>query len=470
MDYLPIFVELKGRLVLLVGGGEVAARKATLLLRAGALLQVVAPELCSELQQCYQAGELEWYKEEFQPEYLDGIFLVIAATDDYILNHQVFTEANRRSVLVNVVDDQAHCSFIFPSIIDRSPVLVAISSAGKAPVLARLIREKLEALLPSSLGMMANIAGNWRDRVKQRLTSMRQRRSFWEQAFNGRFAMLVANGQIQQAEKQLEQQLEQSDSQGELVLVGAGPGDPGLLTLKGLQVIQQADVVLYDHLVSSDVLDLVRRDADKICVGKRAGNHSVSQEETNRLIVKFAGQGKKVVRLKGGDPFIFGRGGEELQVAASAGIPFQVVPGITAAIGAAAYAGIPLTHREHSQSITFITGHCREKGNELDWPALARGHQTLVIYMGTVKAALISHQLILHGREKETPVAVIGCGTRLEQQVLTGTLLELEQLAQQAPSPALLVVGEVAQLHHQIAWFGQQSIAKISRPAVVNLA
>ncbi|TDB47652.1 siroheme synthase CysG [Photorhabdus khanii] len=470
MDYLPIFVELKGRLVLLVGGGEVAARKATLLLRAGALLRVVALELCSELQQRYQAGELEWYKREFQPEYLDGIFLVIAATDDHGLNHQVFTEADKRGILVNVVDDQSHCSFIFPSIIDRSPVLVAISSAGKAPVLARLIREKLEALLPSSLGTMAKIAGNWRERVKQRLTSMRQRRSFWEQAFNGRFAMLVANGQIQQAEEQLEQQLEQPDSPGELALVGAGPGDPGLLTLRGLQVIQQADVVLYDHLVSSEVLDLVRRDADKICVGKRAGNHSVSQEETNQLIVKFARQGKKVVRLKGGDTFIFGRGGEELQVAASAGIPFQVVPGITAAIGATAYAGIPLTHREHSQSITFITGHCRENGNELDWQALAKGNQTLAIYMGTVKSALISHQLILHGRAEDTPVAVIGCGTRPEQQVLTGTLLELEQLAQQAPSPALLVVGEVVQLHHQIAWFGQQPIARISRPAVVDFA
>ncbi|MDC9623731.1 siroheme synthase CysG [Xenorhabdus sp. XENO-7] len=490
MDYLPLFVELKSRPVLLVGGGEVAARKASLLLRAGAALTIVAPELHFELQQRYQKAEFEWRQGGFRTEYLDGVFLVIAATDDHDLNQHIFAEANARAILVNVVDDQPLCSAIFPSIIDRSPIMVAISSAGKSPVLTKLLREKLESLLPFHLGIMAEIAGRWRERVKQRLTSIRQRRHFWEKALNGRFATLVANGQLQQAEAQLDEQLideqrvnEQLASagkQGELALVGAGPGDPGLLTLKGLQVIQQADVVLYDHLVSAEILELVRRDADQICVGKRAGNHSVAQEETNALIIKLAHQGKKVVRLKGGDPFIFGRGGEELQVAAEAGIPFQVVPGITAAVGASAYAGIPLTHREHSQSVTFITGHCRENGDELDWPALARGNQTLAIYMGIIKAALISQKLISHGRDANTPVAVIGCGTRPEQQVLTGTLSELERLAQKAPSPALLVVGEVAQLHHQIAWFGQQSVdqtqavdqkqsvAQISRPAVVD--
>ncbi|MBC8945448.1 MULTISPECIES: siroheme synthase CysG [Xenorhabdus] len=486
MDYLPLFVELKSRAVLLIGGGEVASRKAGLLLRAGAVLTIVAPELHPELQQRHQKGELEWLQGAFHTDYLNGVFLVIAATDDHSSNQYVFAEANRRAILVNVVDDQSLCSAIFPSIIDRSPVMVAVSSAGKSPVLTRLLREKLESLLPFHLGTMAEIAGRWRNQVKQSLTSLRQRRYFWEKAFNGRFATLVANGQLQQAEEQLDQQLrdeqlKQTSKRGELVLVGAGPGDPGLLTLKGLQVIQQADVVLYDHLVSAEILELVRRDADKICVGKRAGCHSVAQEETNALIVKLAQQGKKVVRLKGGDPFIFGRGGEELQVAISAGIPFQVVPGITAAVGASAYAGIPLTHREHSQSVTFITGHCRENGNELDWFALARGNQTLAIYMGVIKSALISQKLISHGRDANTPVAVIGCGTRSEQQVLTGTLSELERLAQDAPSPALLVVGEVAQLHHQLAWFTQQavdqkklldpeqSIVPVNRPAVVDL-
>ncbi|MEX0445500.1 siroheme synthase CysG [Xenorhabdus sp. SGI246] len=486
MDYLPLFVELKSRAVLLIGGGEVASRKAGLLLRAGAALTIVAPELHPELQQRHQKGELKWLQGAFHTDYLNGVFLVIAATDDHSLNQYIFAEANRRAILVNVVDDQSLCSAIFPSIIDRSPVMVAISSAGKSPVLTRLLREKLESLLPFHLGTMAEIAGRWRNQVKQSLTSLRQRRYFWEKAFNGRFATLVANGQLQQAEEQLDQQLrdeqlKQTSKRGELVLVGAGPGDPGLLTLKGLQVIQQADVVLYDHLVSAEILELVRRDADKICVGKRAGCHSVAQEETNALIVKLAHQGKKVVRLKGGDPFIFGRGGEELQVAVSAGIPFQVVPGITAAVGASAYAGIPLTHREHSQSVTFITGHCRENGNELDWLALARGNQTLAIYMGVIKSALISQKLISHGRDANTPVAVIGCGTRSEQQVLTGMLSELERLAQDAPSPALLVVGEVAQLHHQLAWFTQQavdqrklldpdqSVAPVNRPVVVDL-
>ncbi|MBC8949832.1 MULTISPECIES: siroheme synthase CysG [Xenorhabdus] len=472
MDYLPLFIELKARSVLLVGGGEIASRKADLLLRTGAALTVVAPKLHAELQQRHQTGEFEWLQGTFKTEYLDGVFLVIAATDDHNLNQHIFAEANKRAILTNVVDNQPLCSAIFPSIIDRSPIIVAISSAGKSPVLTRLLREKLESLLPFSLGTMANIAGRWRERVKQRLTSIRQRRHFWEKAFNGRFATLIANGQLQQAEEQLELQLAQDDShsQGELALVGAGPGDPGLLTLKGLQVIQQADVILYDHLVSAEILELVRRDADKICVGKRAGNHSVAQEEIHALIIKLANQGKKVVRLKGGDPFIFGRGGEELQIAAAAGIPFQVVPGITAAVGASAYAGIPLTHREHAQSVTFITGHCRENGNELDWPALARGNQTLAIYMGIMKAALISQKLISHGRDSNTPVAVIGCGTRPEQQVLTGTLSELERLAQEAPSPALLVIGEVAQLHYQIGWFESKNAAdQVNRPAVIDL-
>ncbi|OTA21983.1 siroheme synthase [Xenorhabdus beddingii] len=482
VDYLPLFVELKTRSVLLVGGGEIASRKASLLLRTGAALTIVAPELHVELQQRHQKGEFEWLQGTFKTEYLDGVFLVIAATDDHNLNQHIFEAANHRAILVNVVDNQPLCSAIFPSIIDRSPIMVAISSAGKSPVLTKLLREKLESLLPFHLGSMADIAGRWREQVKQRFASLRQRRHFWEKAFHGRFATLIANGQLQQAEAQLEQQLTQDHShlQGELALVGAGPGDPGLLTLKGLQVLQQADVVLYDHLVSAEILELVRRDADKICVGKRAGNHAVAQEETNALIIKLANQGKKVVRLKGGDPFIFGRGGEELQIAAAAGIPFQVVPGITAAIGASAYAGIPLTHREHAQSVTFITGHCRENGSELDWPALARGNQTLAIYMGIMKAALISQQLISHGRDANTPVAVIGCGTRPEQQVLTGTLSELERLAQAAPSPALLVVGEVARLHHQIAWFGQQSddqnplidqektLAQVNHPAVID--
>ncbi|AGP43035.1 uroporphyrinogen-III C-methyltransferase [Serratia plymuthica] len=476
MDYLPIFADLKQRPVLVVGGGEVAARKVDLLLRAGAEIRIVAQSLSPELEHQRQQGHIRWLGQAFAAQQLDDVFLVIAATDDSVLNAQVFSEADKRRVLANVVDDQPRCSFIFPSIIDRSPLVVAVSSSGQAPVLARMLREKLEALLPASLGQMAEVAGRWRGQVKQRLSSIGERRRFWEKIFGGRFSTLVANGQQAQAEQQLEQDLQQfalgrEGTQGEIALVGAGPGDVGLLTLRGLQVMQQADVVLYDHLVSDEILDLVRRDAERICVGKRAGAHSVIQEETNRLLVELAQQGKRVVRLKGGDPFIFGRGGEELQVAAAAGIPFQVVPGVTAAAGATAYAGIPLTHRDHAQSVTFITGHCRPDGDGLDWADLARARQTLAIYMGTMKAADISQRLIAHGREASTPVAVISRGTRADQQVQIGTLQQLEQLAQQAPLPALLVIGEVVELHHQIAWFGHQPQTEgVSRPAVVNLA
>lgn len=476
MDYLPIFADLKQRPVLVVGGGDVAARKVDLLQRAGAEIRIVAQSLSPELEQQRQQGRVLWLGKTFDPQQLDDVFLAIAATDDNALNAAVFAEADKRRVLANVVDDQPRCSFIFPSIIDRSPLVVAVSSSGQAPVLARLLREKLEALLPASLGQMAQVAGRWRGQVKQRLASIGERRRFWENTFGGRFATLVANGQTAQAEHQLEQDLHRfaagdEGAQGEIALVGAGPGDVGLLTLRGLQVMQQADVVLYDHLVSGEILDLVRRDAERICVGKRAGAHSVIQEETNRLLVELAQQGKRVVRLKGGDPFIFGRGGEELQVAAAAGIPFQVVPGVTAAAGATAYAGIPLTHRDHAQSVTFITGHCRPDGDGLDWADLARTRQTLAIYMGTMKAADISQRLIAHGRDAATPVAVISRGTRADQQVQIGTLDQLEHLAQRAPLPALLVIGEVVELHHQIAWFGHQSQTEgAARPAVVNLA
>lgn len=476
MDYLPIFADLKQRPVLVVGGGEVAARKVDLLERAGAEIRIVAQALSPELEYLHQQGRVHWLGLRFAPQHLDDVFLVIAATDDSALNAEVYRIADKRRVLANVVDDQPRCSFIFPSIIDRSPLVVAVSSGGRAPVLARMLREKLEALLPSSLGTMAELAGSLRNKVKQQLSSIGARRRFWEKTFNGRFATLVASGQMALAEQQLQQDLTafaqgNEGVQGEIALVGAGPGDVGLLTLRGLQVMQQADVVLYDHLVSEETLDLVRRDAERICVGKRAGAHSVIQEETNRLLVSLAQQGKRVVRLKGGDPFIFGRGGEELQVAAAAGIPFQVVPGVTAAAGATAYAGIPLTHRDHAQSVTFITGHCRPDGEGLDWNDLARARQTLAIYMGTMKAADISRNLIAHGRGADTPVAVISRGTRTDQQVQIGTLQQLEKLTQQAPLPALLVIGEVVELHHQIAWFGHQpQVAEVTRPAVVNLA
>ena len=470
MNYLPLFAALNDRPVLVVGGGEVAARKILLLKRAGANVRIVARQLEPSLAGLVEAQGAEWLATEFDDSQLDSVFLVIAATDDAELNQRIFDAANARHRLVNVVDNQPLCSFIFPSIVDRSPLLVAISSGGTAPVLARLLREKIEALLPTNLGRMAQAASYWRHHIQTRLKTVAERRRFWERVFTGRFASQMLAGNESQAQLTLEEELNQPERKaGEIILVGAGPGDAGLLTLRGLQVIQQADMVFYDHLVSESVRELVRRDAEMICVGKRAGTHSVPQHDTNRMLVEAALQGKTVVRLKGGDPFIFGRGGEELQAAAEAGIPFQVVPGVTAASGATAYAGIPLTHREHAQSVTFVTGHYKDD-TPFDWAQLAQSRQTLAIYMGTMKAAEISQQLIAHGRDAQTPVAVISRGTRADQQVSVGTLQQLESLAKNAPMPALLVVGEVVQLHHQLAWFQHNPQQEGFASSVVNLA
>lgn len=475
MDYLPIFADLKRRPCLVVGGGEVAWRKTRMLLKAGADVRVIARELNADFQQALQAGRISHLAEEFVPSDLDGIFLAIAATDRKAVNALVYQSANQRQVMVNVVDDTQRCSFIIPSIVDRSPIIVAISSSGQAPVLARLIREKLEATLPQHLGRMADIAGRFRDRLAKTVTSFSARRHFWEQAFDGRFADLVASGQEKEAEQELvslsqqAQQPAQPPSPGQVALIGAGPGDAGLLTLRALQLMQQADVVLYDYLVSDEVMELVRRDAELVCVGKKAGFHSVPQEETNQLIVHYAEQGKRVVRLKGGDPFVFGRGGEELEVLFDAGIPFQVVPGITAAAGATAYAGIPLTHRDYAQTAMFITGHLKPDGDQLDWSTLARGKQTLVIYMGLMKSSHIQQQLLTHGRAADTPIAIIERGTQKTQKVLKGQLSELAELAQHAASPSLIVVGEVVNLSEKLHWFGKQE-QQSQQSAVVKLA
>lgn len=471
MDYLPLFATLKNRPVLVVGGGEIAVRKIALLLRAEAKVRIVSPQLEPALAELVAADRVQWLAQAFDAAQVDSVFLVIAATDDPELNQQVFMAAEARQTLVNVVDNPPLCSFIFPSIVDRSPLVVAISSGGAAPVLARLLREKMEALLPVGLGRMAQTASYWRNHIQTRLTTIAERRRFWERIFNGRFASLMLAGNERAAQQVLEDELNMPERRvGEIALVGAGPGDAGLLTLRGLQVLQQADVVFYDHLVSDDVQEMVRRDAEMICVGKRAGSHSVPQHETNQQLVDAALQGKFVVRLKGGDPFIFGRGGEELQAAAEAGVPFQVVPGITAAAGATAYAGIPLTHRDHAQSVTFVTGHYKADSTPFDWQHLAQSRQTLAIYMGTMKAAEISEQLIVHGRDPLTPVAVVSRGTRADQQVAIGTLEQLENLAKEAPMPALLVVGEVVQLHHQLAWFQHNPQQEGFNSSVVNLA
>lgn len=467
MNYFPIFANLAGRPVLVVGGGAVAARKISLLLKAGAEVRVAAKHLNAELSALAAENKILWLAEEFRAEHIRTVFLIIAASSDQALNRRVFHLAESCQKPVNVVDDRDHCSFIFPSVIDRNPVQIAVSSSGSAPVLARLLCERLEALLPPSLGDMAEISGRWRDAVKGKLKSVTERRRFWEKQFNGRFAALVKNRQNTLAERELAGQLEQSrqnDQGGSVSLVGAGPGDAGLLTLKGLQEIQQADVVLYDALVSDGILSLVRRDAERIFVGKRARGDRTPQEDTNALMVRLAREGRRVVRLKGGDPFVFGRGGEELEVLARHHIPFSVVPGITAAVGATAYAGIPLTHRDYAQSAVFVTGHRKADAPDIEWQTLARSRQTLVIYMGTLKAALIAERLQQYGRPPDTPAAVISHGTQSTQSTAIGTLANLARLAENAPKPALIVVGEVVELHEKLAWFGENA-KKESNPA-----
>ncbi|MFM5094115.1 siroheme synthase CysG [Aeromonas rivipollensis] len=457
MDYLPIFCRLDNKPVLLVGGGEVAERKARLLLDAGARLTVVSPALDPELAELAANGSIEWLAGEFAPAQLTGKWLVVAATDRREVNALVYQSANRAGIFANVVDDPKRSSFIMPSIIDRSPLMVAISSGGKAPVLARLLREKLEALLPQHLGAVAAFAGGLRDRVKARFASMGERRQFWERLLGAdRLGQALARGD-KAAANQLADALfaEDAGAKGEVILVGAGPGDPGLLTLHALRQMQQADVVVYDRLVSDEVMALVRRDARRIFVGKQAGNHCVPQEGINQLLLDEAKKGQRVVRLKGGDPFIFGRGGEELETLVGSGVGFQVVPGITAASGCAAYAGIPLTHRDHAQSVRFVTAHGKGGARDLDWPLLARDGQTLVFYMGLSSCTVIREQLLAHGKKGDTPVALIERGTQPSQRVIRGTLDQLPELAVGVESPALIMVGSVVTLADKLAWFGQ---------------
>lgn len=454
MHHLPIFCQLRGRDCLLVGGGDVAERKARLLMEAGARLTVNALAFSPQFTVWANEGMLTLAQGDFNEALLDTTWLVIAATDDNDVNQRVSDAAEARRIFCNVVDAPKEASFIMPSIIDRSPLMVAVSSGGTSPVLARLLREKLEAVLPQHLGQLAGYAGKLRDRVKTHFDNVGERRRFWEKFFvNDRLAQSLANDDTQAVSDVTEQLLnEPLDKRGEVVLVGAGPGDAGLLTLKGLQQIQQADVVVYDRLVSDDIMNLVRRDADRIFVGKRAGYHCVPQEEINQILLRAAQSGKRVVRLKGGDPFIFGRGGEELETLCHAGIPFSVVPGITAASGCSAYSGIPLTHRDYAQSVRLITGHLKT-GGELDWANLAAEKQTLVFYMGLNQAATIQAQLIAHGMESDMPVALVENGTSVKQRVVSGSLNELGELATQVASPALIIVGRVVALRDKLNWF-----------------
>ncbi|MGB5607422.1 MAG: siroheme synthase CysG [Gammaproteobacteria bacterium] len=460
MDYLPIFLKLENRPVLVVGGGKVAARKVTLLMRAEARVTLVAPALCSEIRVHAEAGALQYLEREFRAEDMQDAVLVIAATDDGQLNQRVSELAHQQRIPVNVVDDRQLCSFIMPSIIDRSPVQIAVSTGGASPVLARLLRTRLESFIPSAYGRLARLVEEFRQRVKERFRKEAQRRYFWESVLQGRVAELLFAGQEEQARQALQAAIDDVDAHletaGEVYLVGAGPGDPDLITFRALRLMQQADVVVYDRLVSQPILDLVRRDAEMIYAGKERDKHTLSQESINQLLVRLARQGKRVLRLKGGDPFIFGRGGEEIETLAEEGIPFQVVPGITAASGCASYAGIPLTHRDYAQSCIFVTGHLKDGSVDLDWANLARPAQTIVFYMGLHSIDAISRELIAHGLPADTPVALVQQGTTSMQRVYIETLQTLPTLGkrEQLKPPTIIIVGEVVRLQEKLSWFG----------------
>jgi uroporphyrin-III C-methyltransferase / precorrin-2 dehydrogenase / sirohydrochlorin ferrochelatase len=458
MDYFPVFLDLKKRRCLLVGGGEVATRKGRMLAKAGALLRVVAPDISAEIREIVAQQQGELHEREYQPSDMDDCVLAVAATDDDQLNKMISEHAQQRLIPVNVVDTPALCTYITPAIIDRSPLMIAVSSGGETPVLARLVRAKLETLIPAGYGKLAKIASQWRDRVKARFSEGDSRRKFWEKILQGPAAELMMNGQEEAANQFVQQELNADQSEltlGEVYLVGGGPGDPELLTLRALRLMQQADVVLYDRLVSDAVMELVRRDAERIYVGKRRSEHAMQQDNINQLLVDLAKEGKRVLRLKGGDPFIFGRGGEEIELLAQNKIPFQVVPGITAANGCAAYAGIPLTHRDYAQSVRFVTGHLKSDDPNIAWPELTQVNQTLVFYMGLVGLKEICEALIVNGRAADTPVALIEKGTRPDQRVFVGDLTSIydQVVREDVHAPTLFIVGEVVKLRQSLNWF-----------------
>ncbi|UUS61567.1 siroheme synthase CysG [Acinetobacter sp. YH16056_T] len=462
MDIFPISLKLQQQPCLIVGGGRIAYRKAVLLAKAGAQLTVCSPEIEDDLLSLVNKTQGQYlnsiYHESVYQENaiaLRQFRLVIAATNDKAVNQAVFEACEAENVLVNSVDDPPHCRFMVPAIIDRSPLVISVASNGTSPVLSRQIRTQLESSIPHGMGKLAEFSGQWRAAVKAKIVNPDERRIFWEDLYASPLKEQVFNDNLTEANRLIEQALlEWKQPKGEVYLVGAGPGDPELLTLKALRLMQQADVVIYDRLVSQPIMDLCRRDAEKIYVGKARSNHAVPQEGINALLVKYAIEGKRVCRLKGGDPFIFGRGGEEIQELFAAGVAFQVVPGITAASGCSAYAGIPLTHRDYAQSVRFLTGHLKEGSPELPWNELVYQNQTLVLYMGLVGLEKICEKLIAHGQRPDMPVALVSKGTTPEQKVVVGTLADIASKVSeyQIQAPTLTIIGDVVSLREQLQW------------------
>ncbi|CAM4122118.1 siroheme synthase CysG [Acinetobacter pragensis] len=459
MDIFPISLKLQQQPCLIVGGGHIAYRKAVLLQKAGAAIHVISPEIAANLLEIVEQSGGKYVQALFSTGLkLRDYRLVIAATDDKAVNQAVFEACEAENVLVNSVDDPPHCRFMVPAIIDRSPLVVSIATNGASPVLSRQIRTQLESSIPHGMGKLAEFSGKWRAAVKAKIENPDKRRIFWEDLYASPLKEQVFNDNMAEADRLIEQALiEWTQPKGEVYLVGAGPGDPELLTLKALRLMQQADVVIYDRLVSDPIMDLCRRDAEKIYVGKARSNHAVPQDGINALLVKYASEGKRVCRLKGGDPFIFGRGGEEIQELFAAGVAFQVVPGITAASGCSAYAGIPLTHRDYAQSVRFLTGHLKEGSPELPWDELVYQNQTLVLYMGLVGLEKICEKLIAHGQRPDMPVALVSKGTTPEQKVVVGTLADIASKVSehQIQAPTLTIIGDVVSLREQLQWHEQ---------------
>jgi len=459
MDHLPIFINIRKKPCIVIGGGDIALRKINLLLKAQAKVDCLSPSFSRDIKNLSKDGHITLINKSFDQTDIKDYSIIIAATDDSSVNSSISAIAQVKKIPVNVVDSPELSSFIMPSIVDRSPLIIAVSSSGKAPVLSRIIRAKLETVIPSAYGILADIAGEYRQKVKDRFSTIKDRRAFWEAVFSGVIAEKVFSGRISEAKEDIQRQLDDSVEMdlGEVYLVGAGPGDPDLLTFKALRLIQQADVVLYDRLVSKGVMELVRRDSELIYVGKKGGSDkSTKQVDINDQLVELAKSGKRVCRLKGGDPFIFGRGGEEIESLSEHGIPFQVVPGITAASGCSSYAGIPLTHRDYSQSCRFVTAHLKNGTTNLPWEEFIIDQQTIVFYMALSGANYICEKLMEYGMDKDMPIAIIEKGTMPEQKVYISSLIELPDLLEREDihAPTLMIVGEVVKLNEKLNWYG----------------
>ena len=457
METFPFFVKIDESLCLIVGGGEIARHKASMLLKANACIQLVAPDLHPSTKALIESeSRISYVDREFEPSDMDGVTIVIAATDSRDVNANVADLAKKKSIWVNAVDMPDLGNLVFPSIVDRSPMVVAVGSGGRSPVLVRLLRARLETLIPATYGNLSQLVGALKDKAKQVFPDVNIRRRFWDLHLQGAAGTAALDGNIEEAKSLLEKALDRGDENltgGEVYLVGGGPGDPDLLTFKALRLMQQADVVMYDRLVSKPVLELVRREAERIYVGKERNPYSITQENINEKLAEYAGKGLRVLRLKGGDPFIFGRGGEELEYLSERGVPFQVVPGITAASGCSSYAGIPLTHRDHAQSVRFITGHRKGGKYNLNWSEFVTANQTLVFYMGLAGLEEISAKLIEYGLDKSTPAALVEKGTSPRQRVIVSDVLNLpaEVRKNGAKAPTLIIVGTVVALRDQLA-------------------